>query len=42
MATDGQRKGRGWRRLAWFVGIWAASAGAVVLFGWVVRKAIGL
>lgn len=34
--------GPAWRRLAWFVGIWAASAAAVIVFGWVVRKLIGM
>jgi hypothetical protein len=42
MATDGARKGQGWQRLAWFVGIWGASAAAVILFGWIVRRLFGL
>ena len=35
-------KGLVWRRLAWFIGIWAASAAAVIVFGWVVKKLIGI
>ena len=47
MATDTASGGAAdkpspWRRLAWFVGIWAASAFAVIAFGWVVRKLIGM
>lgn len=42
MATDGPKKGRTWQRLAWFVGIWAASAAAVILFGWIVRTLFGI
>ena len=41
-AETSRRSGEGWRRLAWFVGIWAASAAAVIAFGWIVRKVIGL
>lgn len=40
--TGSREKGQGWRRLAWFVGIWAASALAVILFGWIVRRVIGM
>ena len=42
MATDRPAKGLAWRRLAWFVGIWAAGVGTVFLVGWVLRRAIGL
>lgn len=30
-----------WKRLAWFVGLWAAGLGAVAALAWVLRLWIG-
>lgn len=42
MPQDASNKGLAWRRLAWFVGIWAAGVAALALFGWIVRSILGL
>lgn len=30
-----------WRRLTWFVGIWAASVSVLCVVAWLLRAAIG-
>jgi Protein of unknown function (DUF2474) len=32
----------GWRRLLWFVAIWAASVAALGVIAWLIRWALGV
>lgn len=41
-APDHGRRPSPWRRLAWFVGIWAGTAAAAILFAYAIRALIGL
>ncbi|ARR56644.1 DUF2474 domain-containing protein [Rhizorhabdus wittichii] len=40
MKPDITEPGPLWRRLAWFVGIWAASVALLGLVAWVIRRMI--